>query len=390
MSTQPDRMAAEADKIYDGVATNVEYATEVKTQSGTTNVVRFVEGSNEFRRYFVSWFLCDDEVIRSFIIENDSEGKGILARLLGDSSNFYLGGYLESKKGQFGKVNVHQAADPELFKRITEYWNPSYRGNATARPRKEYVYNVIHRNPEEDGSNWCIENKHTKLMRIGPKQFKNLRVVRDNDGELTGYDVVFSKTGTGKDTVHTVLKAGLQVEHKVVGDITEDEKKYDKYDLDYEIRLSTATYILKFLRITIERIDSVMNTNYMGELEKQRVIEQENYKASTQGITQRDQDTNTTIPNRIPTNQTHAEQKTSSTSESSLAPSRIPANVTTEKCGHCGENITAGSSSCPKCGGVLQSACDICHKMFSVFEKVCPHCGQEYQTNFVSGSTIQG
>ena len=121
-----DRMADEAANIKD--FDKKSYAVEVKVATGTSATVRLLDGSNAFEKCSVSWFFCDDDKIRPFTIENSHEGQGALARLIGDSSNYYKGGYLESQKGQFGKVNIHQVKDLELFKRLTEYYNSGYSG----------------------------------------------------------------------------------------------------------------------------------------------------------------------------------------------------------------------------------------------------------------------
>jgi hypothetical protein len=351
--------------------------------------------------------MCDDDTIKGFIVENGTEGRGILGKILGDPENFYKGGYLESKRGQFGKVNIHQAKDPELFKRVTEYWNPSYNGTGTARPSKEYVYNVLHRNPEPDDKGrmfvWCDENKHTKLMRFKQKAFKSLKVVRDNCGEFTNYDIVFTKQGTGNETFFTAMKADIGTQHNRVGELSAAEKEYEQYDLDFITRLASAGYVLKNLRRTIERIDAVVGTNYVAELEKQAAVEEEEYnKRKEQGGSYGDPvpaATGPSMSNSVSGTQAAApvadrvpltasgEPTPPPAPQGSPAPPRVrqavtsPTAQTMVECGHCHQLIPDGLTVCPKCQGVLMSECDTCHKPFSVFAKVCPHCGQVYSDN---------
>lgn len=374
MSTNYDRMADEASNINDGF--EKEYPEEVKTPSGTSNVIRVLEGSNSFRKYWISWTMCDDDSIKPFITENETDGRGIWGKILGDPEHFYRGGYLESKKGQFGKVNVHQAKDPELFKRINEYWNPSYNGTGSCRPRKEYVFNVLHRNPDnKDGKtfNWCSENKHTKLIKMGARAFKAIKVVRDNCGEFDAYDVVFSKQGTGSDTFYSIMKGDIGTQYNKIGQLDDEEKNYERYDLDYISRLASANYILSNLRNTIDRIDSVMGTAYLAELERQKAIEDEIFQQKKEvgtAYVEQSKIIGESTPTQTPQSQTVTTPN-----------SRVPVtSAVMIECGHCHEQIPEGSVTCPKCQGVLLSDCDICHKPFSVFASSCPHCGQIYRT----------
>jgi len=386
-----DRMADVAASIYDENADGEKnYPEEVKTASGTSNVIRVADGSNSFKQYYISWMLCDDEQIRPFIIENETEGKSILAKMLGDSTQFYRGGYLESKKGQFGKVNVHQAKDPELFKRLTEYWNPAYNGTGSARPSMEFVYNVLHRNPNVDDkgilTNWCAVNKHTKLMRFKQRAFKSLKVVRDNCGEFTNYDIVFSKQGSGSDTFFSAMKADVMTQHNQVGDLTAEEVGYERYDLAFVTRLASANYILTNLRGTVTRIDAVMGTSYLAELIKQKEYEDKMYEQNKSG------EANTPPTNQVPPStgaqpsvQPSVQQPASSripvSQDAVKVATRVPVtNAPMIECGHCHQQIPDGLSVCPKCAGALMAPCDTCQKPFSVFVTKCPHCNQEYKT----------
>lgn len=386
-----DRMAGEAANINEGGGEK-EYPAEVKTPSGTSNVLRILDGSNSYCKALISWMMCDDDQVRSFTIENEHQGKGVLSRMLGDPDNFFRGGYLESKKGQFGKVNVHQAKDPILFKTMTEYWNPSYNGTGSCRPTTEFTFNSLHRNPEEDDTGrkfvWCDEKKHTKLMKYKKRAFKALKAVRDNCGEFTSYDIVFSKQGTGSDTFFSAMKADIGTQYNRVGDLTPAEKEYERYDLDYITRLSSANYVLTNLRNKISQIDAVMGTNYVAELEKQKAMEDEMYIEQQQGqgvVTGQPVPSHTAssttqivtpaVPSRIPM--------------STPTPTRIPINTAKdlfmEECGHCHQQIPAGLTVCPKCSGVLLLDCDVCHKPFSFSATKCPHCGQEYAS---PGATV--
>jgi len=414
MENLVDRFNDEVGSIEDGYGEKT-YPTEIKTPSNTSNVLRLLDGSNSFRKYWISWFICDDDQIRPFIIENEHQGKGVLARMLGDSDNYYKGGYLESKKGQFGKIHIHQQKDPELFKRMTEYWNPSYNGTGTSRPKKEFVYNALHRNPETVDSKiivWCRENQHTKLIRFGQKAFKALKIVRDNCGDFDAYDIVYSKQGTGSDTVFSVMKGDIGTQHNVVGPLSDEEKAYERYDLDFITALASANYVLKNLRNQIERISNVVGISFLDELEKQLTIENAEYEAAKNAqagqSTRVDQIVATTITAAQPPVQPSVPEQESAiaaphTVSTQIVPPSVQASVASGAlpqrqpisaavaeqpivtqdqvpCGHCRQLILADSKVCPKCNGLLLSDCDTCHKPFSVFATTCPHCGQSYQT----------
>ena len=386
--TNEDRMGAEAETISDGNdGQRKDYPAEVKTASGTSNVVRILDGSGAYRKYWISWFMCDDDQVRPFIVENETEGRSILGNMLGDPENYFQGGYLESKKGQFGKVFIHQAKDPELFKRLTEYWNPSYNGTGTCKPSKEYVYNVLHRNPETDPetgktSNWCIENTHTKLMKFKQRAFKSLKVVRDNCGEFHSYDIVFSKQGSGSDTFFSSMKADVMTQYNKVGDISPEEKAYGKYDLDLVTRLSSAGYALANLHKQIERIEMVMGKSWILEFERQKAMEDQAYAQAQSGAipgtplpaTAPSAPVQAPIPSgRVPVSATSAPIRTPVSSTPLPSTPLVP-------CGHCKELIPDGLDICPKCKGTLLAACDTCHKPFSMFANVCPYCKTEYRT----------
>jgi len=382
MANQQDRFSDETSRINDGSGEEREYPSEIKTPSGTSNVIRLLDGSNSFKVYWISWFMCDDDQIRPFIVENETQGKSVLSRMLGDSANFFKGGYLESRKGQFGKAYVHQQKDPELFKRITEYWNAGFNGTGTARPKKEYVYNAIHRNPETaDGRtfNWCVENKHTKLVRFGQRAFKTLGMVRENSGEFTAYDIVISKTGTGSDTLFGALKGDIGTVHNIVGPLTEAENQYERYDLDFVISLASAHYVLKNLRNQVERIGAVMGIGWLAELEKQHAIEQEAYEAAKNNQVDQKTPPIVTSPPVAPMAAPAAPAAFVRQPVARVASPHVE-GIPLQPCGHCQQPIPEGSVTCPRCAGVLLSDCDICHKPFSVFATVCPYCNTSYKT----------
>lgn len=363
-----------------------EYAAEILVRVGTSAVFRIVDGPDSFLEFQQSWFMCDDDTIKPFVVENEKEGKGVLARLLGDVRNWGTGGYLESKKGQFGKVYVHQAKDPELFKRITEYWNPSYNGSGSAKQSIQFVYNAIHRNPETiDGQqlNWCNLNKHTKLIKFGQTALTLLKAVIANDGDVGDYDIVFGKQGDKKSSM---LRAGKNVPNIVIGPLSEEEEKYTRYDLEYETRLASAFYILKNLKVTIGRIDKVMGTAYLAELETQAEIEKNSYESRKAG---NEQAPVQNVPgviasspfddSAVPMDDPFAARTPVTPVAAVTSISRIPSGVVMTKCGYCNTDVQAGVAVCTACNKKLLMECDICHKPFSTLSDACPYCGTRYK-----------
>jgi len=380
---------------------------EVKILPNTYTVVRILDGSTSYKKYFVSWICCDDDVIRSFIIENDDEGKGILARMLGDPSRYFAGGYLESRRGSSGgKFFVHRAKDPELFDRMYNYYNPTFGGFSSCRPRVEYVYNVIHRNPTIDELtqqmvNWCEANRHTKLIRFGARMFTQLKILRDNYGDFDAYDIVISKMGSGPNTQYTIIKADVSTVYNKIGPVTPEEMSYDRYDLSEVSRLSSAYYILMHLRTTIERIDKVMGTHYLSELEQQLSIEKSKYsehempkmaQASDEyePLSSPQEPSINAIPNiarsaapspmfqqssRVPMSPSTPRPLTPSVENRQASPS---SQVALLDCPFCQSKVPENLTRCPKCGSTLIQTCGVCGKPMSIFASVCSHCGQSF------------
>ena len=335
-----------------------EYARELRIQSGVSNILRFLDGNDSFVTYYMSWIFCDDDVIRPFIVGNEKEGPSILSRMFGDKDNYFSGGYLESKKGKDGKLFTYQQKDPELFKIMTEYWNPAYEGAGTCKPQKEFIFNVIHRNPEPIDNKqavWCYEEKHTKILRFRQKALEALSVVSDNDGDVKDYDINYVKQGKGVNTTNSMLKAGVNVPNVKIGLLSEEEQNYERYTLLDIVKSASAFYCLKHIPSKIKRMDAAMGTNFYAEFEKQKEIENIEWKKRT------GQDS--------PDSNTPSESSRISMKDS----------VQVFNCEHCDAPIPVGSAVCPKCHAKLMEPCNKCFKPFSIKDKVCPYCGEKYQ-----------
>jgi len=391
------------------------YAVEKKIKQDLPNIIRIVDPDSAVE-YFESWMMCDDKEKRPFIIENDHEGKSVLAELLGDRSNFYRGGILDSRLDEFKqKYYVYDQQDPELILRVA--FNEDKSENAgNWKPRRQYAFNCIDREVETEGNltgqNWCMVNKHTKLLKIGSTGLQSLLDVRDNCGNLQDYDINYKKTGSGKKgTRYNAMKAENNP-NVFVGPLTDEEKAYEVYTLKREGALSPARYVLKYLAQTIARIDGVLGTKYLAQLEEQAKLE-----ASMEGEPGPGPNPQQTTPppaqSRIPPAQT----QTVVTEVQTQAPPVEPINTTpppgpseqqappeqqvpppeqqavktrgsadTVKmivCPFCKAHVPSDSVHCTNdaCKKKLLEACDepSCRKLFLVTLDTCPHCGKTYK-----------
>lgn len=256
---------------------NSNFATVKKIKADAPNIMRIADPSSAVS-YLEAWMVCDDGEKRPFIIENDHQGKGILSQILGDRLNFYHGGILSSRKDDNGnKYYEYEQSDPELLLQVA-YNNDRSNNSGSWKPTRRFGFSIIDREPETEGDMvgrlWCAENQHMKMLVIGTQAFEHLIDVRDNNGPLDAYDVNITKTGKGKlNTKYNAQKAGDVLPNVVFGDLTDEEKNYEKYDLKQEAALSSATEIINFLQNTIARIDRVLGTNYLQQLQDQALLE---------------------------------------------------------------------------------------------------------------------
>ena len=378
-----------------------EYAKEVKVTTATPAVLRFLDGPDAFVGYYISWILCDDEKPRSFVVENDFEGKSLLGKMFGNRDSYYEGGYFETTKNDYGKVNTYQAKDPDLYKVMTEYWNASFGAPATAKPKLEFIYNVIHRNPEVVDNIqvlWCSKEKKTKITRLGQRAMLSIKKCVGDDGDISEYDVNYTKEGNGKNTVPDIRKAGINVPYAIAGFLKEEEKAYQRNDLKYIVKLSQAYYCLKHIPTKIKRMDVAMGTNYYAEFEKQASIENAQWQEKL--AQQRALHGNVEIPSqgsinvmtpppsmmqpnmqqplpfddsRIPLgpNPVGAAPQEGSRRVLSEAPQVAP-------CFQCGTLVSQGTIKCTKCGVTLMEPCAVCQNMISSKATVCLFCGAKY------------
>jgi len=392
-----------------------DYAVEKTITSDSNgnpinNVLRIVNPDSVFK-YWRSWPACDDGEVRPFIIANDYEGDGILAKLLGDYHPFkwFVGGILESTKDENNqKKYIYEETDPELILQIA-YNNDRSGGSGHWRPRKEYAFNIIDRQPESKGEhvgqNWCAVNSHTKLLRMPSTALEQLKAVYEANGKVDEYDINYTKQGKGRNTKHYIQRAGEKLPNIVIGYLTQEEKTYQTYDLKEECKLSSAQYILKYLANTIQRVDGVLGTSYYQELQKQAEIEKAEWNAQKQDAAPVNVATTspppTTTPSPTVVQHTPPQQQTQPPSTEQVqqpqaiptpqeqtppaAPvrSRVPiaSDEKTIDCPFCKKSIPESSETCPECNNKLMEPCDKCKTPFSILETTCPNpdCKAQYK-----------
>lgn len=204
-------------------------------------------------------------------------------------------------------------------------------------------------------------------MRLGQKAMKSLKSVVDNDGDVSEFDINYTKMGQGSEATPTMMKAGVNVNYAVAGLLSEAEKTYSKYDLKEIVKLSSAFYILKHIPSKIKRMDSVMGTNFYAELEKQKEIEEEAWQKAHGGVAPQDftkRASNDKLENPM------------DDSNMPLASSRVP--TSSIKCFKCGSDVPADQMVCPSCKTQVLSPCSVCGNNFPANEKKCPICNTEY------------
>ena len=143
--------------------------------------------------------------------------------------------------------------------------------------------------------NWCIENKHTKMLssRISPYTFKNdegknitihyidrgipfilYQKIWENVIETRGHwdlDIILKLGSDRNYTIRDSLEDKISEESKqivVSTPLTEEEKNYEKYDLDEIFIPSSYVKIKNNLTGLFKLVDSELNTTFTEELDE--------------------------------------------------------------------------------------------------------------------------
>jgi len=411
-----------------------KFAQKVEVVKGVPAILRFLDLPNGFMSYFESWILCDDDTKRPFIIKNEVE-KSILYDIIGDRDNFYRGGFLESTINPKTRKPHYawQMKDPELFN-LVMYNNNLSNADGSWKSRQQYSFNTILRNPtivEGKSINWCVENKHSMLLTLIPSAFKALGDLRILYGNPSEYDVVYIKSGTGFDTIHGMSKGDpMEFREVYIGELSDEEKVYGRYDLKKETAITSASKILERLGQAIERLSSVMGIDWVGQLEAKAAedatddgvnihvpaartvatggaMDAVGSNPNFQNISIAEEVQPVSVqPAEVPPvvvapaiapavqpvtpapvvqAQVQTEQVVVAATPVTPRPIRVPLSqqqpqVQMESCFYCNAQIPAGSANCGQCGNVLMEPCTVptCNKLFHVSLNTCPHCGEVY------------
>lgn len=216
-----------------------------------------------------------------------------------DKGNVYPPDYLDAKgkNGKWVKENTHTKVFEEIEanSKIGEKYPPSFY------PSKRIVFNWIDRH-----DNWCVENKHSKILSAKKAPFEAVQAdgtkktiyFTDTGIPASLYDKIFeycSAVGTMDiDLVITKIEKDYKVfdstdfpkfiteaSHKlgVKTKLSEEEKAYELYDLDKLYKISSYRKIKKNLLSLFKLCDAELGTSFEKELEELCKIEEETTKA---------------------------------------------------------------------------------------------------------------
>lgn len=198
------------------------------------------------------------------------------------------------------KVFPVQEKFPEIFNMIDknglQKGDPQYIYDKGWKGKEVFIMNVIDR----EQMDWHREHKHTMLLAKSVNEGKNggefvdegISVFASNTlftqlykryGSWEKYDIAITKTGE-KSKAFDIGNASRTPEiaedkEDLVSfetSLTDEEKSWEKYDLDKLFRVTTATKIYNRLKQTIARIDVALNTHFLDDLQKE--VEEEKIK----------------------------------------------------------------------------------------------------------------
>ena len=197
-------------------------------------------------------------------------------------------------------VYKNKAAHPEIFEAVTKggfkpsdgktyQYSNGYRGDRVS------IYNVIDRS-----DTWCKDNKHTKILcrdlniddqnrvwaKPGIKSFGSVQKIAGllgKYGSFEKYDIGLKKTGI-KENPWEIVNAsrlkekdmmedlgnddGSTVDENIisVGPLTDEERTYERYDLDKFFQPTTYQKIQKRISGLFKLCDAQLGTHFTEEL----------------------------------------------------------------------------------------------------------------------------
>lgn len=221
------------------------------------------------------------------------------------------------------------------------------KGFASSWTAKQFAYlNVIDRD-----SNWCVDNKHSKVLSKSEKQggissgdkgqFDELIDLADEYGEWTDYDTRMKKQGKKLDTTYRVYK-GDEVE------LTEEEKAYELYSFNELLKPTPADVIKRWLEVGVKG-----NAKESSKEEAEAAPEPKK-AASKKTLGKKPVDAveeEAPEPKKASAKKTKAKLSLKAKEEPEPEPEPTPdPDVEMAECPECSTMIPSESSQCPQCG----------------------------------------
>ena len=211
------------------------------------------------------------------------------------------------------KVYTVKVKDPDLFNLVDknglEESDPRFKMEKGWKGKEVLIMNVIDRTQMD----WHKENKHSMLLAKGINVHPDGSEIADEGissygvssrlnhlfmsyGSWEKYDIAISRTGK-MDAPYVVLNASnspMEVDKSIRDFIskepclTDEEKSWERYDLDKIFGYTTATKIFNRLKGTLKRIDTSLGTSFYEEIqelsEKEKKEWEEKYKDVNESV----------------------------------------------------------------------------------------------------------
>ena len=117
--------------------------------------------------------------------------------------------------------------------------------------------------PEEGISWYAADTEFTQLFKYY-KSWENYDVAITRTGDKSRAYIIDNATRNPEKVTGPAADLISNVDH-----LTDEEKSWERYDLDKLFRVTTATKIYNRLKNTIKRIDGTLGTDFLSELEAQ-------------------------------------------------------------------------------------------------------------------------
>jgi hypothetical protein len=261
--------------------------------------------------------------------------------------------------GEWVFVNKNKPGKSEIFEAMTKGgFKPedgkTYQYSSGYKCDKVSIYNVIDRD-----DNWCKENKHTKILcrdlnideqgrawaKPGIKSFGSVQKIATllgKYGSFEKYDIGLKKTGLKENPWEIVNASRLKEKEMledlgnddgssvdeskiVIGPLTDEERSYERYDLDKLYQPTTYQKIQKRISGLFKLYDAQMGTHFTEELaglvEKEKAYFAEKYaKTENEETVKQEEAEKVAIQESLETEETPVSEAPVTRSRRSAAP----------------------------------------------------------------------